>query len=35
VKWLKKGHEAIKKLFVAFKERGPRSLIIELENDQG
>jgi hypothetical protein len=35
VKWLGKGHETIKELFVAFKEHGPRSLIIELENDQG
>ncbi len=31
----RKGHEAIKELFVTFKECGPHSLIIELEDDQG
>ncbi len=35
VKWLKKGHEANKEFFVASKECGLHSLIIELEDDQG
>jgi hypothetical protein len=34
VKWLEKSYEAIKELFVAFKECGPCSLITELEYDQ-
>jgi len=35
VKWLEKGHETIKELFVSFKKHGSHSLITELEDDEG
>ncbi len=35
VKWLEKSHEATKEFFVSFKERGSRSLITKLEDDEG
>jgi len=35
MKWLEKGHETTKEFFVSFKERGFRSLITKLEDDEG
>lgn len=35
MKWLEKGHETTKEFFVSFKERGFRSLITKLEDNEG